>query len=287
MIRNFISAIFALFFSAHISAQSIYDLNSKGPISDFAGIIDSASEERLTKQIELADKENGLEFAVVTLNSDNNTEAPGNIVKVLYKRWALGINGRDNGVMVLVIKRNGEMRAVIGYGNDAGMPDGSAIGSISQILTPYFNQGMYGDGILAVIQKLSEYASVRSLAPVKNKGTNITKPKTDYTWLVMFLTVITATGMYIAGLGIRIRNISLTLVGFVLASVPLVIVLTPYLENMIISASIALFSVIMLAAGICLGRKPEIKRKYKRPVLKDGRAARILKPLKKSGKKKV
>lgn len=74
----------------------------------------------------------------------------------LAEKWKIGQAGKDNGVILLIVKNDRKLRIEVGYGLEGALPDALAKTIITQEIAPRFRQGdFYGgiaQGLSAIIQ---------------------------------------------------------------------------------------------------------------------------------------
>jgi uncharacterized protein len=133
-----------------LGAQSLPDWVSPH-LNDFAGVIDTDSAAKITAELQAADTDPGVEIAVVTLRRRAD-HAPGSTLegfaKDLFNHWGVGDATRNDGILIVVLVEDREMRIALG----AAYPviyDGRAQRVIDALILPEFGNGNYGAGILA------------------------------------------------------------------------------------------------------------------------------------------
>jgi uncharacterized protein len=152
---TFITLLFVLF-CPFLHALDENSFKASGWISDFAGIIDSATTDKLNGLIAEIEKKTGAEIAVVTIKSLDG-DSLEDFTNRLFNKWGVGKKGKDNGVMVLVSLDDRKIRIEVGYGLEEVIPDGLAGTIIREEMTPRFRQGSYGDGIFAGVYAVSAH----------------------------------------------------------------------------------------------------------------------------------
>ncbi|MEW6300743.1 MAG: TPM domain-containing protein, partial [Thermodesulfobacteriota bacterium] len=126
----------------------------QGLVSDFAGVIDHATRQQLTRLLEELKVKTGAEIAVVTVDTTRPLTAFEYAMKVA-EAWKPGAKDKDNGVVFLVATKDRQMFIATGYGVEGVLPDGR-VGEIQDdYILPYFRQGDYARGILAGTQVMA------------------------------------------------------------------------------------------------------------------------------------
>jgi hypothetical protein len=72
----------------------------------------------------------------------------------VVEKWQLGRKKVDDGILLLVAKDDRRLRFEVGYGLEGAVNDVTAKRIISEIITPYFRQGQFYEGINAGIDRL-------------------------------------------------------------------------------------------------------------------------------------
>ncbi len=108
-----------------LSANEISTLNKK--LADF--------EEQTTNQIAV--------LIIPSLEGDNLEDYSIR----LADKWKIGQKGKDNGVILLIVKNDRKLRIEVGYGLEAVLPDGLAGSIIRGEIAPLFRKNRFFAGI--------------------------------------------------------------------------------------------------------------------------------------------
>ncbi len=153
----------------------------RGLVNDFAGVIPSDYEQKITALCREVLQKAGTAIVVVTMPDIGGAEY-NDYANRLYSAWGIGKKGEDKGVLIFVTVKERKMRIETGYGVEGILPDG-LVGEIrDQYMIPYLRKNRFGDGILngtmAVAQVIAKDAGIRltgtAVAPrrVKKKRSN-------------------------------------------------------------------------------------------------------------------
>jgi uncharacterized protein len=125
-----------------------------GLVSDFAGIIDAATEARLTRRIQELKQKTGAEIAVVTVPTTQPDAVPERAVR-LAEAWKPGDRDKDNGILFLVAVQDRELFIATGYGIEGALPDG-LVGEIrDRTIVPKFKAGDLAGGIEVGVDRMA------------------------------------------------------------------------------------------------------------------------------------
>jgi uncharacterized protein len=117
-------------------------------VTDEAGVLDAEMKERLEHYLTRVDRELGAQFAVVTIATTGD-QAIEDYAADLYKRWGIGGQKSDEGLLLLVAVNDRHVRFEVGYGLEGALPDALVGQIILKEIRPRFRQGDFGGGILA------------------------------------------------------------------------------------------------------------------------------------------
>jgi len=156
------SLLFVIFLLSSLQAHATFP-KTQGYVSDFAGIIPSNAATLLTTLGQELKNKTGAELAIVTVN-DLGDQSLETYAVDLFEQWGIGSKGKDNGILILVAKKERQIRIEVGYGLEGSIPDGRATQIIREQIVPAFGAGDYGAGLwrgaLAVSQIIARDAGV-------------------------------------------------------------------------------------------------------------------------------
>jgi len=144
-------------------------------VEDLAGIIDSATRERLNSSLRELEEKTTVQMVVLTVQSLNGENIDEFSIRTVEK-WKLGQKGKDNGILMTVSLQDRKYRCEIGYGLEHVLPD-SLVGSIGRAyLVPNFKKSDYSKGISDTV-----FAITNTVAD--SEGVTLTgspRPETGY-----------------------------------------------------------------------------------------------------------
>ena len=98
-----------------VHAEQWQKLNVQGYVNDFAGVLDPAAVEGLTRLCTEVDEKAKAQIAVVTIKSLEG-DAVEDFANHLFQKWGVGYKGTDRGVMVLLAVGDHKYWTEVGYG---------------------------------------------------------------------------------------------------------------------------------------------------------------------------
>ncbi|HXX23641.1 MAG TPA: TPM domain-containing protein [Terriglobia bacterium] len=153
------SAILIFLFLAVISARPVHaeqwqKLNVQGYVNDFAGVLDPATVEGLTRLCTEVNQKAKAQIAVVTIKSLEGDPVE-DFANHLFQKWGVGYKGTDRGVMVLLAVGDHKYWTEVGYGLEPILPDGK-VGGFGRDMVPLLRQGNYNAAILQMASQIAE-----------------------------------------------------------------------------------------------------------------------------------
>lgn len=117
-----------------------------GYVSDYAGMLDRATRQRLDALLTELDRKTGAQIAIVVVSSTKPLSAFDYAMRIA-EAWRPGDRRRDNGIVFLVAVADREMFILTGYGVEGVLPD-QRVGRIrDRFILPHFRNGDYARGI--------------------------------------------------------------------------------------------------------------------------------------------
>lgn len=117
-----------------------------GRIVDLAGVVPPDLETSLSADLAEHERKTGNQIAVLTLPSLEG-EPLEDFSHRVATTWRLGQQGRDNGVLLLVVPGERRIRIEVGYGLEGRLTDAAASRIIRHVMVPRFKAGDLPGGI--------------------------------------------------------------------------------------------------------------------------------------------
>ena len=128
---------------------------AKGYINDYAKMISPQSEARLERALQSFELSDSTQISVLTIDSLEGEDLEGFSIRVAEK-WGIGQKGKDNGVLLLVTKKERKARLEVGFGLEGVLTDLLSGRIIDDVITPSFKAGKFDQGfeagVVAVVQ---------------------------------------------------------------------------------------------------------------------------------------
>lgn len=191
-----------LFLPTLLAAQKAYQVEQvpdpkrtgTGYVSDPGNVLKSG--EIATLNALMADMEDSTtaQVAVVVLPSIGE-ESPKEFATALFNHWGIGQRDKDNGLLILVVMDQRRTEFETGYGLEGVLPDILCYRVGMQELVPYFQQGKFGEGLIAAVRRFkSILENPESLGEIQSEEASGSKEDSNGLWFLLgiylFLNVI-------------------------------------------------------------------------------------------------
>ncbi|MEO1258863.1 MAG: TPM domain-containing protein [Bacteroidota bacterium] len=129
--------------------------SGNGYVSDPGNIIGTAAIAEINSIAAAVENAATAEIAVVVLPTIGD-QNPKDFSTALFNHWGIGKAGKDNGLLILTVMDQRRTEFETGYGMEGVLPDVLCYRVGMQVLVPYFQQGNYGDGLVATVQRFQQ-----------------------------------------------------------------------------------------------------------------------------------
>ena len=138
-----------------------------GRVVDRADLLTPAQEASLNAQSAALERDLGAQFVIATVSTLHEMPIEDYGVQ-LGRRWGIGREGKDDGVLLIVAPAERKARIEVGYGLEKRVTDPFAAKLMREALVPRFAEGRFGEGIeagsRAIIARLRSKASDADIA---------------------------------------------------------------------------------------------------------------------------
>ncbi len=139
-----LAALLAL--ASTVAAQPAEVPYLTGRVVDNAELLSPDTRRRLTETLRRHEQKTGNQVVVLTVPTIKGESIEEYAVRV-FEQWKLGQQGKDNGVLVVIVPRDRSMRIEVGYGLEGVLTDAHASRIIRNVMTPRFRKGDFSDGV--------------------------------------------------------------------------------------------------------------------------------------------
>ncbi len=169
-------------------------------VVDTASMVDTAVQQRLSSALKAIYAKGGPQLAVVTIDTIDPLTVEEAAIQVA-KAWKLGTEQKDNGILLIVAKKERKIRIEVGQGVEGDLTDAYSRRIIDGTMVPLFRKGLTSDGILlGVSEILSRMSPPIDLAQFLEIPSQASAPSGRADWgklilmLAIFLFLMFANG---------------------------------------------------------------------------------------------
>jgi uncharacterized protein len=170
---KFLSLFFTLFLSFNIFGQELKLPALRSPVMDEAKFLNSAQSDSLAQMIYEIYANNGPQITILTVPDLQGYAIEDFSIRVAEK-WQLGTKEKGNGILIIISKDDRKMRIEIGQGIEGDITDYDASLYIQKILRPAFKEGMFYEGLDAVLSDISTRFNIK----LENNNNKFIKKRT-------------------------------------------------------------------------------------------------------------
>lgn len=136
----------ALFRGAPASALEVPAF--RGYVNDYADMISPGMEAKIERALQSFELSDSTQVAILTIASLEGDALEDFSIRTVDK-WGVGQKGKDNGVLLLVVKNDRKARIEVGRGLEGVLTDLLAGRIIDGVITPAFRAGRFDQGFAA------------------------------------------------------------------------------------------------------------------------------------------
>ena len=171
----------------------------KEQITDFTGTLSTAQIASLNLKLSAFEASKGSQIAILLVPT-TQPEAIEQYSMRVVQTWKLGRKKIDDGVLLLIAKDDRRLRIEVGYGLEGAVNDLTAKRIITEVITPYFKQNQYFEGIDAGVDRLIKVIDGEPLPAPKSRA-ETSSDDMDGIYLIAFMLSIFLGGILKSILG--------------------------------------------------------------------------------------
>ncbi len=119
-----------------------------GYVNDYAEMISPAMEGKISRALQSFELTDSTQIAVLTVPTLDGDALEDFSIRTAAK-WGIGQSGKDNGVLVLVVRDDHKIRLEVGRGLEPILTDLLTGRIVDNVISPYFKSGRFDDGFAA------------------------------------------------------------------------------------------------------------------------------------------
>lgn len=142
-----------------------------GWVTDLTGTLSPREVAALERKLAAFERETTNQIVVLLIPSLEGDNLEDFSIR-LAEKWKVGQRGKNNGVILLIVKNDRKIRIEVGYGLEGSLPDALAGSIIRQEIAPRFRAGKFYEGIEAGLNAImaATKGEYKSIPPVRGKS---------------------------------------------------------------------------------------------------------------------
>ena len=142
--------------AGNVVAQSADVIDPTGLwVTDQGRFLSDSEERLLSERLARYAAESSVQIVVVTLPALGGVPA-ADYATELGRKWRVGADGADNGVVILASKSDRQIFIATGYGAEAAIPDAVAGRIVREVIVPNFRSGRFYEGLSGAVDRIVE-----------------------------------------------------------------------------------------------------------------------------------
>jgi uncharacterized protein len=130
----------------------------RGHVNDTADMLSQTAEQQLEQRLSDYEQRTQHQFALLTVDSLEGDALEDFSLRVV-EAWKLGQKGKDDGLLLLIVKGDRKLRIEVGYGLEGDVTDAFSSQVIRNVLTPALRAGNAEQGIEKAFDALMHKAA--------------------------------------------------------------------------------------------------------------------------------
>ncbi|MDN5753304.1 MAG: YgcG family protein, partial [Nitrosospira sp.] len=164
-------AFIALLFSVSLPAAEVAVPPLTSRITDLTGTLSANETAQLEQKLTAFEAKKGSQIAVLMVPTTQPETIEQYSIRVA-EAWKLGRKGVDDGVLLVLAKRDRGLRIEVGYGLEGVLPDAMAKRIVDEIMVPKLRQADFAGGIDAGIERVMGVIEGEPLPPPRSRRGN-------------------------------------------------------------------------------------------------------------------
>jgi len=121
-------------------------------------MLSPAAEQKLEQKLDAYEQKSQHQFALLTIDSLDGDALEDFSIRTV-EAWKLGKKGKDDGLLLLIVKADRKLRIEVGYGLEGDVTDAFSSRVMRNVLTPALRAGQAEQGIEQAFDVLMQKAS--------------------------------------------------------------------------------------------------------------------------------
>ncbi|MCX8056241.1 MAG: TPM domain-containing protein [Ignavibacteria bacterium] len=185
----FILFLFIQFLWAEIEVPTL-----KNYVNDFTNTLSEQQIRDLEYRLKTYDDTTSNQIVILIISTLEGEDLFDYSIQVAEKN-KIGRKGKDNGILILVVKDERKIRIEVGYGLEGVVPDAVASSIIRNIIAPYFKAGNYYEGLKKGIETIQDaIAGTYQAEPREDTKIGFLTALAILVFIIVFFSIVSRIG---------------------------------------------------------------------------------------------
>ena len=153
-------------------------------VTDTASTLSEGERAQLEQKLADYEQKTGHQFALLTIDSLDGDALESYSIRVV-EAWKLGKKGKDDGLLLMVVKNDHKLRTEVGYGLEGVLTDAFASQVNRNVLVPAMRAGQVGSGIDRAFELLMQKAAGENVTAGEGVADGPGRSGESYGWLTL------------------------------------------------------------------------------------------------------
>ncbi len=155
-------------------------------VNDTANLLSPSARAELEQKLSDYEQKSGRQFALLTIDSLDGDALESFSIRVV-EAWKLGKKGKDDGLLLLVAKKEHKLRIEVGYGLEGSITDAFSARVIRNLLVPAMRAGNVAGGFDQAFTLLMQKAAGEDVAAPEGVADREPRGRSSspFGWLVL------------------------------------------------------------------------------------------------------
>jgi len=149
------SLLLAVIFTSFAFSAEVKFPDHTGYCNDYVKVIGTEYSAKINALAAEVEETTGAELAVAAVRSTYPLDSKSYAVQ-LFEKWGIGKKGKDNGLLILFVKKDKRVEVEVGYGLEGIITDGFAGSVLDKYVLPEFKNNDYGRGLYLAMLAFSD-----------------------------------------------------------------------------------------------------------------------------------
>jgi uncharacterized protein len=161
-----------------------------GRVVDQAGLLSPRAAAAIDQDLAKLEATDSTQVAVLTIPTLEGENLEEYALHVAHDVWHLGQKGKDNGVLILVVRDDHKVWIAVGYGLEGELTDLVAGRIVDQVMIPHFREGDWDGGLLAGTQAVIQAVHGEFKAPAETRKRRVHRPIDGFFGFLLLLFIV-------------------------------------------------------------------------------------------------